>query len=489
MASALPRTLGELQLYRVLQRANLLSYFEAFVQQGGDDVQQLCEAGEEEFLEIMALVGMASKPLHVRRLQKALRDWVTNPALFTQPLASLPVSSIPVYKLAGGAAAWLAGGPREEPPPPKTPKCAAAVCPPGAGPAGAAGAGARAGGSGEGRPRAGHPAPDGDGEGEAGLSPAALGSPGSPSRDGAEALDAAAALSVAECVERLAPSLLAPPRGDAAGLVRDVLRANKKLAKMVGHIFDMSDLDPRKEEEIRKYSAIYGRFDSKRKDGKHLTLHELTVNEAAAQLCVKDNALLTRRDELFALARQVSREVTYKYTYRTSRPKCSEREELSPKRIKIEDGFADYQDPLQTLFQHDIMKAQLAKAKGEDFGTQAGQAGSKRAELVCGQAGSERLQAGERRPSAGLYWQDSEEHGPNGLLPPDHLDGPGERPLNLRVPHLISRPPVGADGDQLSAKPLCSSRASENLGILKDFPHSAFSIERKVIKTEPEDTR
>lgn len=46
---------------------------------GGDDVQQLCEAGEEEFLEIMALVGMASKPLHVRRLQKSLQEWVTNP--------------------------------------------------------------------------------------------------------------------------------------------------------------------------------------------------------------------------------------------------------------------------------------------------------------------------------------------------------------------------------------------------------------------------
>jgi len=46
---------------------------------GGDDVQQLCEAGEEEFLEIMALVGMASKPLHVRRLQKALQEWVANP--------------------------------------------------------------------------------------------------------------------------------------------------------------------------------------------------------------------------------------------------------------------------------------------------------------------------------------------------------------------------------------------------------------------------
>ena len=42
-------------------------------------MHQLCEAGEAEFLEIMALVGMASKPLHVRRLQKALQEWVQNP--------------------------------------------------------------------------------------------------------------------------------------------------------------------------------------------------------------------------------------------------------------------------------------------------------------------------------------------------------------------------------------------------------------------------
>ena len=48
---------------------------------GGDDVSQLCEAGEEEFLEIMALVGMASKPLHVRRLQKALLEWIVEPGL------------------------------------------------------------------------------------------------------------------------------------------------------------------------------------------------------------------------------------------------------------------------------------------------------------------------------------------------------------------------------------------------------------------------
>ena len=45
-------------------------------------MQQLCEAGEAEFLEIMDLVGMASKPMHVRRLQKALQEWVQNPGKF-----------------------------------------------------------------------------------------------------------------------------------------------------------------------------------------------------------------------------------------------------------------------------------------------------------------------------------------------------------------------------------------------------------------------
>ncbi|KAG3292744.1 hypothetical protein H1C71_014102 [Ictidomys tridecemlineatus] len=112
----------------------------------------------------------------------------------------------------------------------------------------------------------------------------------------------------------------------------------------------MSNDDPQKEEEIRKYSAMYGRFDSNKKDGKHLTLHELTVNEAAAQFYVKDNAQLTRRDELFALARHISREVTYEYTYRYIKSTCGERDELSLKRIKIEDVFPDFQDSMHTSF-------------------------------------------------------------------------------------------------------------------------------------------
>uniref|UniRef100_A0A8D2CK56 NGFI-A binding protein 1 n=1 Tax=Sciurus vulgaris TaxID=55149 RepID=A0A8D2CK56_SCIVU len=414
----------------------------------GDDVQQLCEAGEEEFLEIMALVGMASKPLHVRRLQKALRDWVTNPGLFNQPLTSLPVSSIPIYKLPEGSPTWLGiscnsyernSSVRE--PHLKIPKCAATTCVQSLGQGKSDVMGSLALQSvGESRLWQGHHAT----ESEHSLSPADLGSPASP-KESSEALDAAAALSVAECVERMAPTL---PKSDL-NEVKELLKTNKKLAKMIGHIFEMSDDDPHKEEEIRKYSAIYGRFDSKRKDGKHLTLHELTVNEAAAQLCVKDNALLTRRDELFALARQISREVTYKYTYRTTKSKCGERDELSPKRIKVEDGFPDFQDSMQTLFQQ-------ARTKNEELTALSSQQPekvmAKQMELLCAQAGYERLQHPERRLSTGLYRQSSEEHSPNGL-PSDNSDG------------------------------------QESLGILKDYPHSAFTLEKKVIKTEPEDSR
>ncbi|TUN64302.1 NGFI-A-binding protein 1 [Bagarius yarrelli] len=278
MAATLPRTLGELQLYRILQRANLLCYYDAFIQQGGDDVQQLCEAAEDEFLEIMALVGMASKPLHVRRLQKALRDWVTNPALFNQPLASLPVCSIPVYKLPDGPVL-----------PVKVQKTDLPKTEAGSGSSSATASPLQSGN--ETRFWA-----------EQSLSPGELTSPSSPlPRDTLEALDIAAVQAVSECVDRMA---LALPKSDPVEM-REQLKANKKLAKMISHIFDMSDDDPRREEEIRKYSAIYGRFDSKRKDGKHLTLHELTVNEAAAQLCMKEAALLMRRDELFGLARQM----------------------------------------------------------------------------------------------------------------------------------------------------------------------------------------
>jgi len=83
-------------------------------------VQQLSDADEDEFLEIMSLVGMTQKPLHVRRLQKALIDWresrhsddshrknyleaggsfsnrhLINPAISVEPLTPTSISSQP----------------------------------------------------------------------------------------------------------------------------------------------------------------------------------------------------------------------------------------------------------------------------------------------------------------------------------------------------------------------------------------------------------
>uniref|UniRef100_A0A8B9K108 NGFI-A binding protein 1a (EGR1 binding protein 1) n=1 Tax=Astyanax mexicanus TaxID=7994 RepID=A0A8B9K108_ASTMX len=248
MSLLMPRSVGELQLYRILQRANLLCYYAAFVQQGGDDVQQLCEAGEEEFLEIMALVGMATKPLHVRRLQKALRDWVTNPALFDQPLTSLPACSIPVYKLREGN--MLCHTKQKTQP---TEPRAWSMSPSGAV-------------TGAGTPGSESPSPS------SACSPCWTGEP-------SEVLEPAVLHCVSECVRRLAPTL---SRSDPAE-VKGRLCGNKKLSQTITRLCELSEDDPQREEEIRKYSAIYGRFDSKRRDGRPLTTHE---NRPIRTLCV-----------------------------------------------------------------------------------------------------------------------------------------------------------------------------------------------------------
>nr|XP_053651688.1 NGFI-A-binding protein homolog [Cherax quadricarinatus] len=68
----------------------------------------------------MALVGMASKPLHVRRLQKALQEWVSNPAMFQIPLLpNLPPSVVAGFPSLGNRA--LLGTPTPTPTRPSPP--------------------------------------------------------------------------------------------------------------------------------------------------------------------------------------------------------------------------------------------------------------------------------------------------------------------------------------------------------------------------------
>ncbi|XP_014241308.1 NGFI-A-binding protein homolog isoform X2 [Cimex lectularius] len=274
-----PSNEAELQLYRVMQRASLLAYYDTLLEMGGDDVQQLCEAGEEEFLEIMALVGMASKPLHVRRLQKALQEWLTNPGMFRSPLTSgegfsprpvaptvLAISpqpaSTPVHPML----------PKDTPPPSSTsPALVDSGCPSGS----------------PGGPSSGGPSP---------------GPPGSPLQAPPVLLEPQVA-KLAEAAQHLVNTL---PQLEPKSIT-----TKKKMNKDLEQVLSMPEDDPRRMELIRKFAAIYGRFDCKRKPEKPLTLHEVSVNEAAAQICRFMPALLTRRNELFPLARSYSRGSIY----------------------------------------------------------------------------------------------------------------------------------------------------------------------------------
>ncbi|XP_045481552.1 NGFI-A-binding protein homolog [Harmonia axyridis] len=276
-----PSNLAELQLFRVMQNASLLVYYDTLLEMGGDDVQQLCDACEEEFLEIMSLVGMASKPLHVRRLQKSLHEWVGNPSKFKLPLVpgddyELELSSPRVTSNHGFYTMDNTDSTRTIYSPSPGDVCALpSVASPGL--------------SLNKRPYS--PL-------DTACPPSSSSSPGScmsvqltPSLMESQISKLAAA---AERLSRNLPQYEPKPHN-----------TKKKVCKELELVMSMPENDPRRMDEIRRYAAIYGRFDCKRKPEKPLTLHEVSVNEAAAQICRFIPALLTRRDELFPLARQV----------------------------------------------------------------------------------------------------------------------------------------------------------------------------------------
>ncbi|XP_011298630.1 NGFI-A-binding protein homolog isoform X2 [Fopius arisanus] len=336
--TSVPQNEAELQLYRVMQRASLLGYYDTLLEMGGDDVQQLCDAGEEEFLEIMALVGMASKPLHVRRLQKALQEWITNPSLFQTPVvpgsgsSKNSTASVTTFACASPRlqnASVFTGSSSTSPTAPisltthvpitplpcrsispVTPTSVVTPTPTSTfrqSPSPSTNIITYSGvhspdvlqvGTCESSCGSGTTSSPGGGGGS-------LNAPPSPTQ-GTPTLLSSQVQRLAEAAERLASSL--------RPLDPKPHNIKKKICKNLELVMTMPDTDPRRMEEIRKYAAIYGRFDCKRKPEKPLTLHEVSVNEAAAQICRFVPALLTRRDELFPLARRVVRDSGYHYS-------------------------------------------------------------------------------------------------------------------------------------------------------------------------------
>lgn len=238
-------------------------------------------------------------------------------------------------------------------------------------------------------------------------------------------------------------------------------------------------------------------------------------------MCMKEVSLLTRRDELFGLARQVSREVTYKYTYRTSKSRCGDRDEISPKRIKTEEGFFDLQEALQAIhMRQETLREQLATAKskgeettGRNIQLQLEHLLARQMEILHEAKAQDRLQTLEWRvPMGGFKFRHSTDpehrHHTNGGSTDNTSLQPGERPLNLRVAGQRS------DGDIPLGKQLANelkrhhsngegktpatshhgnvegkTLATEN-GNGADFSQGALNLsDKKTIKSEPEDSR
>lgn len=270
VVTSTPSNEAELQLYRVLQKASLLAYYDTLLEMGGDDVQQLCDAGEEEFLEIMALVGMASKPLHVRRLQKSLHEYMTNPSAFQAPLPSIDkpratYSPEPSTILPTNRPSSFVGAQNYAPSPTSstTPSTASSLS-------------------------------------NLATNLQQVSTNTLQLTPSLTDMQVKRIMDAAERLSRTLPQLEPRPQS-----------SKKKSTRDLELVILMDENDPQRMEEIRKYSAIYGRFDCKRKPEKPLTLHEVCVNEAAAQICKYIPALLTRRDELFPLARQVVRDAGF----------------------------------------------------------------------------------------------------------------------------------------------------------------------------------
>ena len=92
-----------------------------------------------------------------------------------------------------------------------------------------------------------------------------------------------------------------------------MVQNKKKISQEMLHIIHLSP-GVERTTEYRKHSKIYARYDAKRDSKtKPLSLHEIAINEAAAQMCLWRPALLTRRDELFPLARRCVKEAGYYY--------------------------------------------------------------------------------------------------------------------------------------------------------------------------------
>ncbi|CAJ0960341.1 unnamed protein product, partial [Mesorhabditis belari] len=365
----IPTSLSEWQLLAVLQRANLVQYYDTFISQGGDDINQIMQCDESEFLEIMSLVGMLSKPLHVRRLQRTLTDFSKDPAAFNlsaipligpPPISNFPTGANPIdFLLPGIASLQQSPSPSLFHPETTTPLTTTtsvahststiskiSTVPITAidftNPLSAIGATAAnvlsqeylqslvasaAAATQQMSRQNEHNITTANSKDPNSIRITKSGLPSSSNSPHISSTDDFVALGD---FDPNAPQTETPSLSEAQirrlnqcatlvvqnlpKLAPKLVQNKKRISQEILDLMALPLTSPQRADEYRKFSAIYGRFDAKRKPDKILTLHEVSVNEAAAQLCMLQPVLLTRRDELFPLSRQVVKDAGYHYT-------------------------------------------------------------------------------------------------------------------------------------------------------------------------------
>ncbi|XP_064464567.1 uncharacterized protein LOC135375853 [Ornithodoros turicata] len=90
-----------LELHKLLERAVLTSYYDKFIEIGGDNVQQLRDSSGHDFQELINMVDMARKPPHVKRFKKALAEWKPDTVAATSTPADGAEGEL--HNLLGGA--------------------------------------------------------------------------------------------------------------------------------------------------------------------------------------------------------------------------------------------------------------------------------------------------------------------------------------------------------------------------------------------------
>lgn len=278
---------------------------------GADDLEQLRELNEDEFSQLTSMIGMDKKPFHVLRFRKALDKPPPSSGISHQ--IPLPTSSTLTQTAAAPVTAITAAPTANNyfnQSPSLTPPLSIGTMPQ-ASPVNVLH----------------HPTVNAHSV----AMPVAT-QQGQPSRALLEALNASEAKygppkMNMQHMDSNRPKASLPPYllpDSGCKTFDDLVDEKTPIQNALGPPpFLPSVWDTDRRELIRKYSAIYGKSSSDRRQKEDLSEFEMHINEAALQLCLRDPTLLARREELYILSRRAVKAGGYAYYHGFSKTKES----------------------------------------------------------------------------------------------------------------------------------------------------------------------